>query len=334
MKLILVSLLLFACFSQNGCKDPSCISGDCANGEGTWLAKDGSKYVGQWKNGKMDGLGRYMYPDGTVYDGGWKNGKINGQGTWVNPEGLKYEGEWKDDMMNGQGILISPDGKVHEGEWHHGEFRVPLNVSSLSGDTANEEFLAHEELKVQETLSLSNDKTYDSQPGVEREILTYPINTEHAVIPGEEMNNEKESIIPPGDPKNEDQTIAEPAYGRDTYIYPDGGKYEGDWKDGKRNGRGIYTYPDGGIYEGQWSDGKETVREHICILTAASTKGNGKMMVPVARGFSHILTAVYMWASSETAKGTGGEPCLPLRALNMKVIGGMGNLSKGELGFA
>ena len=256
MKLILVSLLLFACFSQNGCKDPSCVSGDCANGEGTWLAKDGSKYVGQWKNGKMDGLGKYMYPDGTVYDGGWKNGKINGQGTWINPDGLKYEGEWKDDMMNGQGILIFPDGKVHEGEWQHGEFRGPLNVSSLSGDTANEEDLTHEELKAQEALSSFNNNTYDSQPGVEREILTYPINTDHAVIPGEGMNNEKEAIIPPGDPKNEDQTKTEPAYGRGTHIYPDGGKYEGEWKDGKRNGRGIYTYPDGGIYEGQWSDGK------------------------------------------------------------------------------
>ncbi len=254
MKLILVSLLLFACFSQNGCKDPSCISGDCANGEGTWLAKDGSRYVGQWKNGQMDGLGRYMYPDGTVYDGGWKNGKMNGQGTWVDPDGLKYEGGWKDDMMNGQGILIFPDGKVYEGEWHHGEFRGHLNVSSLSGGTTNEEDLTYGKSKTQGTLTPSDEKTNNSQPEAGREILTYPINNKHAVIPGERMNYEKEAIIPPGDPKNEDQPVTEPAYGISTYTYPNGGIYEGAWKDGKRNGQGTYTYPDGGIYKGEWKD--------------------------------------------------------------------------------
>ncbi len=33
-------------------------------------------------------------------------------------------------------------------------------------------------------------------------------------------------------------------------------KYEGQYKDGKRNGHGIYTWSDGTIYEGQFVDNK------------------------------------------------------------------------------
>jgi hypothetical protein len=39
-------------------------------------------------------------------------------------------------------------------------------------------------------------------------------------------------------------------------ILPDGSKYEGKWKDDKRNGKGTLIWPDGLIYEGQWKDGK------------------------------------------------------------------------------
>jgi len=40
-------------------------------------------------------------------------------------------------------------------------------------------------------------------------------------------------------------------------IFPNGGKYVGGWKDGRRNGQGTFTLPDGGTYVGGWKDGKE-----------------------------------------------------------------------------
>jgi hypothetical protein len=39
-------------------------------------------------------------------------------------------------------------------------------------------------------------------------------------------------------------------------IYEIGDKYEGEWKDGKRNGQGTMIYEDGDQYEGEWNDGK------------------------------------------------------------------------------
>mmetsp|Transcript_19471 Transcript_19471/g.33104 ORF Transcript_19471/g.33104 Transcript_19471/m.33104 type:complete len:84 (-) Transcript_19471:6-257(-) len=37
-------------------------------------------------------------------------------------------------------------------------------------------------------------------------------------------------------------------------LTPDGSKYDGEWKDDKKNGRGVYTYPDGSKYDGEWKD--------------------------------------------------------------------------------
>ena len=41
-----------------------------------WL--DGSKYEGQWKNGKANGVGKIYHADGDVYDGEWLKGRAHG----------------------------------------------------------------------------------------------------------------------------------------------------------------------------------------------------------------------------------------------------------------
>ena len=55
-------------------------------------------YIGQWKDGLMDGFGRYIY----------KNGNI-------------YEGEWSDDKKEGTGKMIYNDGSIQEGFWNNGK---------------------------------------------------------------------------------------------------------------------------------------------------------------------------------------------------------------------
>ena len=45
--------------------------------------------------------------------------------------------------------------------------------------------------------------------------------------------------------------------GQGTYIYPNGEKYEGDWKNGKYHGQGTYTSKDGEKFVGEWKDDKE-----------------------------------------------------------------------------
>ena len=53
-----------------------CIEGDCNNGYGTFTWSDGSKYVGEHKDGKQHGHGTLTYADGRVEEGIWKNGQL------------------------------------------------------------------------------------------------------------------------------------------------------------------------------------------------------------------------------------------------------------------
>ena len=41
-----------------------------------------------------------------------------------------------------------------------------------------------------------------------------------------------------------------------TQVWPDGGKYEGEWHDNKANGKGQFWHADGDVYEGNWKDDK------------------------------------------------------------------------------
>jgi len=42
-----------------------------------------------------------------------------------------------------------------------------------------------------------------------------------------------------------------------TITFPDGRKYVGEWKNGRRDGQGTYTYDDGDMFEGEWKDGEQ-----------------------------------------------------------------------------
>ncbi|MGD0059368.1 MAG: hypothetical protein ABSD58_08125 [Verrucomicrobiia bacterium] len=44
--------------------------------------------------------------------------------------------------------------------------------------------------------------------------------------------------------------------GHGTVTYPDGRRYDGEFKDGKRNGQGTETLPDGAQYVGEYRDDK------------------------------------------------------------------------------
>lgn len=45
-------------------------------------------------------------------------------------------------------------------------------------------------------------------------------------------------------------------HGYGTFVWNDGVRYEGEWRNGNFNGHGKITYPDGRYYDGEWRDGK------------------------------------------------------------------------------
>ena len=49
-------------------------------------------------------------------------------------------------------------------------------------------------------------------------------------------------------------SVGEP-HGRGTITWENGGRYDGEWCDGKANGHGVMEYANGDRYEGKWKDG-------------------------------------------------------------------------------
>jgi hypothetical protein len=82
------------------------------------------EYNGSWKNDIRDGYGIFKVFDGKYagrkYVGQWKNGKLNGKGTFTWPNGRKYVGQWKNGKPNGKGTMYYPDGSVKKGKWVNG----------------------------------------------------------------------------------------------------------------------------------------------------------------------------------------------------------------------
>lgn len=48
----------------------------------SFLQVDGSKYEGQWLNGRKHGVGKYIWPSKAYYDGEWQEGSMQGFGRY------------------------------------------------------------------------------------------------------------------------------------------------------------------------------------------------------------------------------------------------------------
>ena len=91
------------------CQGPVLAWTDCFGGVDL---PDGSKYVGEFKDGKYHGQGSYLFSDGRRYVGELKDGKRSGQGVFMLLDGTRYIGEYKDDKWNGVGSVYSASGQV------------------------------------------------------------------------------------------------------------------------------------------------------------------------------------------------------------------------------
>jgi hypothetical protein len=83
-----------------------CLLGDCKNGEGTYLNRNGDKYEGHWKEGVKSGKGTMTYANGD-----------------------KYEGLWQHDLPHGQGTkTYQNNAPIQKGIWERGVFRGELDL--------------------------------------------------------------------------------------------------------------------------------------------------------------------------------------------------------------
>ena len=71
-------------------------------------------YLGEFKDGNINGLGKYIWNFGNFYLGKFKEGKRHGSGKYVWAKGDFYIGKWKDGKINGEGKYF----------WSYGDFYI------------------------------------------------------------------------------------------------------------------------------------------------------------------------------------------------------------------
>ena len=139
---VLVCIMsLQACFNTNTTDE--CIKGDCYNGQGminyengdsfdgnfldgqifkgTYTFNDGTKYIGSWNNGMLNGSCEMYNNDGTMYIGDILDGQFHGIGTYTLADGSKFIGTWKNGKLNGKSEIVSNDGTSYIGEVNDGK---------------------------------------------------------------------------------------------------------------------------------------------------------------------------------------------------------------------
>jgi len=101
-----------------------CAEGQAPNeapSDGTFTYANGDIYVGQYRAGKKHGDGTYAYAkDGTKLIGQWENGKIV-TGKWVLPNGTFYCGSFRYNKPYGKGVWVFKDGNQVTGEFQQKE---------------------------------------------------------------------------------------------------------------------------------------------------------------------------------------------------------------------
>ena len=128
-----------------------CVSGNCVDGYGTQVVGIGHKYIGEWKDGKRHGQGTSIHvnENGEITDkfvGSFKNDRLDGKGIYTLLIGsgavIKYDGEYKEGFQHGKGFAIYSNGSTYEGEFVRGRKHgygtwTWLNVGKYEGEFKN-----------------------------------------------------------------------------------------------------------------------------------------------------------------------------------------------------
>ena len=227
----LFGLILSIVYSSNIYSQ--CVTGDCNNGEGTYLYTN-AKYWGNWKDGKRDGFGVLTRDDGSsMYKGNWSNNKKNGFGSFYWSNGDRYEGNWVDDNRSGQCTFY----------WYTGD----RFVGQFTDDNITENGITTR--KAIPKLCISGD----CNNGFGKFGFT------NAVYEGYFKNGKREGN---GKTIAWDGGIYEGDYvndlknGKGKFTFDDESVYDGDWINGRRTGKGVIVWGKGD------AEGKEVAHSH------------------------------------------------------------------------
>lgn len=232
-----------------------CVSGDCNNGNGTFIDSLGNIYTGEWKDGTKNGHGTYTQKRrGEKYIGEWKDGKKNGKGEFTR-NAYKYVGQWKDDKKNGQGTSESTMKSVNK----EGNVEV-VEGTKYVGEWKDDKYNGQGELTEGALIHSRDDYKGEWKNGEKN---------------GQGISTWKDGRKYEGGWKDGNRD------GQGTFTYANGDKYIGEWKNGDKNGKGEFIYANGSVYVGEWKDDKPIeVKTKTGCIAGNCINGQGTYLFP------------------------------------------------------
>ena len=195
------------------------------------VSEDDSSYIGQWKNGKRDGLGVLCWKDVSKYIGEFIEDKVIGFGKLIREEGDTYIGHWYNFQAQGIGKYTSNREAIYQGYWNKDKQNGFGMESWPRGSTYSGEYVEGNKEGIGVLLFESNGGYLgEFSNGCLSGIGTFYFN-DNRKYEGEWRNNKMNG------------------FGRITW--PDGKFYEGEFQDDKKVGFGVFFSPKR-IYMGMW----------------------------------------------------------------------------------
>ena len=204
--------------------------------------QSGDKYIGEYKDGKMNGQGFYVWKDGRAdFCFYADNDDSNCSGTNVYdvasnltrkiPSNARIQRKKIQSNLKLNGFYTS----VVDGKWGRGTFTALASHAALKLKTVNINTASSANNLLQSVLgtNLSNDNSCPTDPSdIWHNCVGIYTYDDGAKYVGEWKGDKK--------------------HGQGTYTWPSGSSYVGEWKDGKKHGQGTYTYQTGGSYIGEY----------------------------------------------------------------------------------
>lgn len=234
-----------------------CIKGNCKNGYGTCIFPSGSKYIGEFKNGKINGKGILYFSDGSKYIGHWVNQYREGEGRMVFPNGDEYLGMFKQNKFKGQGVMTFINGNHYEGEWAENKPNGEGTFQFANGDIY-EGLFNNGQCEGNGVMNYSDGSQYVGEWAQNKRHGQGEMRyADGETVTGRWENGEYladwSTLAFNGDTSMlRNCNLEHCASGMGKFNYRDGSKYVGDFHNGTPEGNGTIFYAAGGRYEGGW----------------------------------------------------------------------------------
>lgn len=116
--------------SKSSSKKSGCQWGDCENGVGESLQKNGVRYVGEFVAGKWQGYGIFIDKDGDVCEGQYRKSASDGPQFCLYKSGTFFFGRNARGVRSGTGFFVKSDGSIDRmGYYKRGRLDLESDVN-------------------------------------------------------------------------------------------------------------------------------------------------------------------------------------------------------------